>query len=435
MVKVAAIRKKTGGALAGRLGVKNAGSSITDARQRIIASNQSKIGDARDKLAQMAKSTDARSKLERIRGMKDGNLEVKQVGGITVTKKIDGKLSLSTKSRSESSSSGMSRSAEKVTHIGRLTKTVSSSGQVVLSSKSARSQAGSEGGTGLRSGVGSISGTTRLRSSSAGAASVLRGASSRGEKENVRRGLRDIDSLDDELMTARVDPLLLKKTVENSRNRSSGHLSHRGERDRSPLRSKSPTMTRQDRRRGFDYDDPRALAVREDEILRSRSQAQADPHIAAEMTRAGAPQGISPLQGTKVVIQNLQTSVTQEDIVELFGDIGALKKAKMVSPGHAEVVFVNRVDAKKAVEIYHNRQLDGKPMRCQIVGVNNPVNPGGATMKLPASLTKRRDPEEYRPPIEIETIHKALFFNKKNVGKKPLFTITMPKKGKEEDRW
>ena len=34
-------------------------------------------------------------------------------------------------------------------------------------------------------------------------------------------------------------------------------------------------------------------------------------------------------QGTKCVIQNLQTSVTQEDIEELFGDIGALKKAKV----------------------------------------------------------------------------------------------------------
>ena len=153
--------------------------------------------------------------------MKDGNLEVKKVGGITVTKKLDGKLSLSTKNRSETTS----RSAEKVTTIGRLTKTVSSSGQVVLSSKSARSQAASEGGTGMRSGASG----TRPRSSSAGApsGSILRGASSRGEKENVRRGLRDIDSLDDELMTARVDPLLLKKTVENSRNRSSGHLSHR----------------------------------------------------------------------------------------------------------------------------------------------------------------------------------------------------------------
>ena len=40
------------------------------------------------------------------------------------------------------------------------------------------------------------------------------------------------------------------------------------------------------------------------------------------------------------------------------------------TPGSAEVVFVNRNDAKKAVEIYHNRQLDGKPMRCQIIGLN-----------------------------------------------------------------
>ena len=43
---------------------------------------------------------------------------------------------------------------------------------------------------------------------------------------------------------------------------------------------------------------------------------------------------------------------------------------QMINPGHAEVVFVNRNDAKKAVEIYHNRQLDGKPMKCQIVGIN-----------------------------------------------------------------
>lgn len=143
------------------------------------------------------------------------------------------------------------------------------------------------------------------------------------------------------------------------------------------------------RGRGYDYDDPRAGLDREAEILRRR-QREAELHSgASEMTRGGVAslQGVSPLQGTKVVIQNLQTSVTMEDIEELFGDIGALKKAKvwstnnnlinilhspfqLINPGHAEVVFVNRNDAKKAVEIYHNRQLDGKPMKCQIVGIN-----------------------------------------------------------------
>jgi hypothetical protein len=39
-----------------------------------------------------------------------------------------------------------------------------------------------------------------------------------------------------------------------------------------------------------------------------------------------------------------------------------------VAPGHAEVTFINKTDAARAVEIYHNRQLDGKPMKCQRVG-------------------------------------------------------------------
>lgn len=199
--------------MAGRLGVKGGGGGVTDARQKIIQANRGQIGDARDKLSKLAKTTDARSKLERIRGQRDGNLEVKQVGGITVTKKLDGKLTLSTKSKSEGGASGQ------VTQIGRLTKSVSKSGQVSLSSKSARAEAASEA-----SRAGGMRSEARSRSEGRpGAASVLRGAAGREQKENMRRGgllSRDIDSLDDELMTARVDPLLLKKTVENSRSRS-----------------------------------------------------------------------------------------------------------------------------------------------------------------------------------------------------------------------
>ena len=113
---------------------------------------------------------------------------------------------------------------------------------------------------------------------------------------------------------------------------------------------------------------------REAEILRRRQrEAELHPGAADLMTRGGVASGlgVSPLQarrnighktskslisdtnfkicpqfsshfnffllhniqawpqGTKCVIQNLQTSVTQEDIEELFGDIGALKKAKV----------------------------------------------------------------------------------------------------------
>jgi hypothetical protein len=43
----------------------------------------------------------------------------------------------------------------------------------------------------------------------------------------------------------------------------------------------------------------------------------------------------------------------------------------VTAPGTAEVVYVNKADAVKAVEVYHNRQLDGKAMKCNIVGATN----------------------------------------------------------------
>ena len=41
--------------------------------------------------------------------------------------------------------------------------------------------------------------------------------------------------------------------------------------------------------------------------------------------------------------------------------------AKFVRPGVAEVVYKNYHSAKIAVDVYHNRQLDGQPMKCMLV--------------------------------------------------------------------
>ena len=60
----------------------------------------------------------------------------------------------------------------------------------------------------------------------------------------------------------------------------------------------------------------------------------------------------------------MSTSVSQKDLSELFGDIDHLKCVRMPNPGQAEVVFCNMEDAERAVDIYHNRLLDGKPMKC-----------------------------------------------------------------------
>ena len=44
---------------------------------------------------------------------------------------------------------------------------------------------------------------------------------------------------------------------------------------------------------------------------------------------------------------------------ELFGAVGALKKARLMKPGIAEVVFVKKEEALMAIKKYHLRELDG----------------------------------------------------------------------------
>lgn len=53
----------------------------------------------------------------------------------------------------------------------------------------------------------------------------------------------------------------------------------------------------------------------------------------------------------------------------------------LTSQGTAEVVFARRSDAVAAVKKYNNVQLDGKPMKIEIVGTNTPT----AAAALPVS--------------------------------------------------
>ncbi|KAK9705066.1 hypothetical protein RND81_07G031300 [Saponaria officinalis] len=81
--------------------------------------------------------------------------------------------------------------------------------------------------------------------------------------------------------------------------------------------------------------------------------------------------------GTKLYISNLDTGVSNDDIRELFTEIGELKRYaihfdKSGRPsGSAEVVYAKRSDAFAAHKRYNNVQLDGRPMKIEV------VSPGG----------------------------------------------------------
>ncbi|XP_033109927.1 polymerase delta-interacting protein 3-like [Anneissia japonica] len=159
--------------------------------------------------------------------------------------------------------------------------------------------------------------------------------------------------------------------------------------------------------------------------IKFRKTVQAPPP--PQITRQPATERLSPL-GTRVYVTNLHYSVTEEDIKELFGAIGALRKARFVKQGIAEVVYVNRENALEAINVYNNRELDGIPMQCKLDSSTVPESSSSSSTSSTsaAKSTSRPISDRFKftrtqsagiessgtmraDDVEANLIHKALF--------------------------
>ncbi|XP_010068886.2 THO complex subunit 4B [Eucalyptus grandis] len=105
-----------------------------------------------------------------------------------------------------------------------------------------------------------------------------------------------------------------------------------------------------------------------------------------------------PEAGTKLYVSNLDYDVTNEDIMLLFSDVGVVERCGVHydrsgrSKGTAEVIFARHSDALAAIKRYNNVQLDGKPMKIEIVGLRlfpPPPPPPLLPLPLPYSSVGR----------------------------------------------
>uniref|UniRef100_A0A3Q3VXK2 RRM domain-containing protein n=1 Tax=Mola mola TaxID=94237 RepID=A0A3Q3VXK2_MOLML len=185
----------------------------------------------------------------------------------------------------------------------------------------------------------------------------------------------------------------------------------------------------------FSMTGPITKVVKNDAYTAPRPPAPVAPtrptsSMAATRSSAAAlqPPAFSPLEGTKITVNNLHPRVTEEDIVELFCVCGALKRARLVKVGVAEVVFVRKEDAVSAYRKYNNRCLDGQPMKCNlhiqgnVITSDQPIllrlsdtpgtNNGTKKDGLPSSLSRtssQRASSQPTPEVDPQTILKALF--------------------------
>lgn len=136
--------------------------------------------------------------------------------------------------------------------------------------------------------------------------------------------------------------------------------------------------------------------------LRTRLKPKADTMTFAEERALGsrAPSGrlggaaaagaAAPAVPTaKVIVTNLQLSVTEKDMKDLFETVGPVLRVTMTTKGEertAHVTFKQAADATAAQHKFHNIPLDGSRMNITIAAAETKVSLGKGRVPVLARL-------------------------------------------------
>ncbi|XP_018314778.1 polymerase delta-interacting protein 3 isoform X1 [Mycetomoellerius zeteki] len=381
---------------------------IKDARFKIIQKNREKLTDARDKLAEIAKQSDARLKLDKIRASHYKKIDA-QLSSISRKTGRNGRLSLSTNKmpslmqhvlpsnmpnnymQSSTRTVGYRPPLAEPHYIGDMN--MDYTDDYLTDSASLRRTVSNEYAPTPPPpppvfNINPISPYTWVKSRNT---SVTRIPPRKSEIEKERERQRDYDK-----------EILLNKLAARSTMVKTASPSYKEDWN---FGTKSRTIVAEETADSKYYD---SRSLREVGI---KSRLDASGNKTRTMSVSSRPKASSSSSaqsnGYRIVVSNLQANVTQEDIKELFEDVGELLVSRLVRPGTAEVIYKTLKDATKAVETYHNRQLDGHPMKCLLVNPRSKNNPTGPAVR---SLTESRRSisSSYVQP-SLGAVHRALF--------------------------
>ncbi|CAH0604743.1 unnamed protein product [Chrysodeixis includens] len=329
---------------------------IADARNKIISKKRTQITDAREKLAQLAKQKDARFKLEKLR------LERARIQGAvnTIPNKFQnrGKFNRMAPPNKERVFTDMSRQVV--------------SQPLHVSKSSGRRQVNSgrffEGRSIEKTKLFDYEHKLKPKP-------ILR---------TVENDLEIIDDpMEDEYVPPKVSALARKASLQLKITAHNNDL--RDQRISSVQRS--------------------AVIEKESSPPRPPSILKKRPMAALKSDSLKPQKPEKPVLEYRIIVSNLRNTVTAGDIEELFGDVGGMLESRLVRPGTAEVIYKTQEDAQKAVDLYHNRQLDCQPMNCLLVTPRSPSSTARSSNK-PALYSTNSNVEP-----DISTFHKVLFSN------------------------